>query len=56
MPCKTGKRRYRDRIAAQLALATLKKDDREGHTEERAYSCPYCGGWHLTSEEQKASE
>lgn len=50
--CPTGKFRYRDRIAAQLALATI---DTTGpkRRETRAYPCPACRGWHLTSQEQR---
>lgn len=41
--------RYRDAISAKLALATLQLKDKAGHTERRAYRCPKCKGWHLTS-------
>jgi hypothetical protein len=41
--------RYRDAIAAKLALAKLAHQDKEGHTERRAYFCPACKGHHLTS-------
>lgn len=43
--------RYRDRIAAQLVLAKIRHDDKtsRGKTEQRAYKCPDCGCWHLTS-------
>jgi len=48
---KCFKFRYRDEIAAKLALATIKNQDRASRpkTERRAYSCPECRGWHLTS-------
>lgn len=45
--------RYRDEIAAQLALARLRREDKPGHTEKRAYRCPMCAGWHLTSRGHK---
>lgn len=47
------KRRYRDEIAAKLALATIQRKDkaRRSKSERRAYRCPLCGGWHLTSRE-----
>lgn len=45
----SGKVRYRDEVAAGLALATLQRQDKDGHTEQRAYRCPACRGWHLTS-------
>jgi uncharacterized protein with PIN domain len=41
--------RYRDRIAALLAL-TRTSDERRPKAERRAYRCPYCRGWHLTSQ------
>lgn len=44
--------RYRDRIAAELALARITNRDRSHRdkTETRTYRCPKCGGgWHLTS-------
>jgi hypothetical protein len=46
-----SKRRYRDRIAALLALASVQRKDgsRRPKTEQRAYRCPDCHGWHLTS-------
>lgn len=48
--CATRKRRFRDRIAAQLALAES-KTRRSSHREEtRAYCCERCRGWHLTSQ------
>lgn len=52
--CPSSKRRYRDEIAAKLALAELDRKDKAGHTERRAYRCPQCGGWHLTSKPLKA--
>lgn len=46
--CPTGKLRYRDRVAALLALGRIDDiDPRRG--EKRAYRCPRCRGWHLTS-------
>lgn len=50
--CPCGKVRYRDRIAAQLALATIGRVDssRRPKSERRPYRCPLCKGWHLTSE------
>jgi hypothetical protein len=43
--------RYRDRIAALLALATVQARDKPGRPkqERRAYRCPDCRGFHLTS-------
>lgn len=47
--CPTGKLRYRDRIAAQLTLAGIDNLDPR-RREQRAYRCPACRGWHLTSQ------
>ena len=51
-PC--GKTRYRDQLAAQIALARIARhDERRATAPFRAYPCPHCHGWHLTSQEQK---
>ena len=46
-----SKRRYRDDIAAKLALAKIARKDSGARekNERRAYRCPKCRGWHLTS-------
>ncbi|MFE9736167.1 hypothetical protein ACFYO9_37575 [Streptomyces sp. NPDC005863] len=49
MTCLTGKRRYRDRIGAQLALAVIRRRGGQQRRETRAYHCHGCDGWHLTS-------
>lgn len=53
MPCK--KIRYRDRIAALLAMANSQHRDASHRpkTEQRAYRCPLCYGWHLTSRAER---
>ena len=44
------KRRYRDEQAAELALARIADaGDARDKTPQRAYRCPRCRGWHLTS-------
>jgi len=45
------KQRYRDKVAATLALAKIERQDKTSRpkTEARAYRCPKCHGWHLTS-------
>ncbi|MEU1919324.1 hypothetical protein ABZ742_04025 [Streptomyces albogriseolus] len=53
-PCPTGKFRYRDRIAAQLALAGIDNVNPK-RREKRAYRCPQCRGWHLTSKPRRTS-
>ena len=54
------KTRYRDRIAAMMALVSARRA--EGHPnytiatrrrEAHAYRRPYCKGWHLTSEPKR---
>lgn len=46
--CKrTGKRRY-DELGAKIALAKLTWKD---HGERRYYRCPFCHGFHTTSQE-----
>jgi hypothetical protein len=48
-----SKIRYRDRVAALLALAsTARNEQRREKNERRAYRCPKCKGWHLTSWEK----
>lgn len=45
-----GKRHYADRIAADLSLAMIRaRGPARGNDPVRSYSCPSCGGWHLTS-------
>lgn len=43
--------RYRDRIAALLALAKVRQQDKSHRAkiEARAYFCADCRAWHLTS-------
>ena len=50
MACETGKRRFRDEVAAMFALATHAEGKRRDKDEERVYRCPMCRGWHLTSQ------
>lgn len=50
--CPTGKFRYRDRIAALLALGRIDNVD-PGRRESRVYRCPQCRGWHLTSKPKR---
>lgn len=48
--CPSGKRRYRDRIGAQLALAVINRRSGGRRRETRAYRCDTCRDWHLTSQ------
>lgn len=43
------KRKFRDRIAALVALAEVRRHGSDRHTERSAYRCPKCNAWHLTS-------
>lgn len=56
-PCPTGKRRYRDDLAARIALAGIRHRNHAPHRQEqRAYRCPKCRGWHLTSQPRRRKE
>lgn len=47
-----GKVRYGAEVEALTALATIAArppKERDGRKPIRAYRCPSCGGWHLTS-------
>lgn len=43
------KRRYSTREAALLDLARITRVATHSHIPVRAYACPYCRGYHLTS-------
>ena len=47
--CATGKHRFKDRISALVALAESARSAKNYRNEVRAYECPRCRGWHLTS-------
>lgn len=51
---KCQKVKYRDRIAALLAMASVKRQDKSHRSkvEARAYFCAKCRGWHLTSQKR----
>ena len=46
--------RYRTHVGARWALWGIWVDrylrGRRHRRERRAYECPHCGGWHLTSQ------
>lgn len=51
--CASGKRRYRDEIAAKLALARVREQLDDVGAEKlpiRFYPCRNCRGFHLTSQ------
>lgn len=49
--------RYRSMESAERVLAQILtgKSKRYGHVERRAYECPSCGGWHLTSMDREVA-
>lgn len=51
-----GKQRFATGAQARAALARIRKHgDRgpDGHKPSRPYACPFCRGWHLTSDPEK---
>ncbi|WP_459545177.1 hypothetical protein [Nocardia sp. X0981] len=50
----TGKIRYFDPETAELVLAGIDHDNPR-RREQRAYRCPECAGWHLTSQARNDS-
>ena len=48
------KTKYRDRIAAAVALADTNRARSGRRNETRVYYCQSCKGWHLTSQSKKA--
>lgn len=45
--------RYRDELAAMIALANTARPGRSAREEWRTYRCPLCKGWHLTSQPKR---
>jgi hypothetical protein len=48
-PCKTGKQRFPDRVAADTSMAEIRQRSDRDVVPTRSYQCPFCRGWHLTS-------
>ena len=48
-PCRSGKTAYKDRVAARVALSDTMRNTASRRQEVRAYECPQCGKWHLSS-------
>jgi hypothetical protein len=48
-PCRSGKVRYRDRDQALRSVRLIQGRSGRQRLPRRAYQCPDCGGWHLTS-------
>ena len=47
--CPSGKTRFRDHTSATTALALSAERSTRDVQPKRAYECPLCNGWHLTS-------
>ena len=47
--CPSGKTRFRDHTSAATALAVAERRSTRAVVPVRAYECPTCQGWHLTS-------
>ena len=52
---KCGKTRFRDEISAKIAMSKIAVKSTELKIPTRAYRCPLCSGWHLTSQELRES-
>lgn len=51
------KRRYSTGVVAVADLYHIKRRARDiGHIPVRAYACPWCLGWHLTSQQAAAND
>jgi hypothetical protein len=48
-----GKRRYHDHAQAIRVLHLLASRSERGKIPTRAYYCPDCNGWHLTSQARR---
>lgn len=47
-----GKRRFHDKVEATAALHVLQNKSTRQVQPTRAYECPKCKGWHLTSQKE----
>lgn len=52
--CVTGKVRYRDHDEATRSLHTITVRSSRTKKAVRAYQCPMCRGWHLTSQAERS--
>ena len=52
--CRTGKVRYRDHVEAVLALQFFAVWSDRDVVPVRCYECPFCAGFHLTSQAQRS--
>ena len=51
-PKKCAKKKFKTRLDALIALSNIQRIDNPARPrmERRAYQCPICGKWHLTSQ------
>jgi hypothetical protein len=47
--CETGKVGFSSHRRAMMAVARIVANSRRDYVPERAYLCPFCRRWHLTS-------
>lgn len=47
------KRRYRDEVEARIDMARIAATSAAKRVPVRAYHCPYCSGWHTTSQGER---
>lgn len=52
--CPSRKIGYRDKIAAQMALASTGASSSSRRDEKRIYRCPDCSAWHMTSQGRRS--
>lgn len=45
----SGKVRFRDEVAAKLAMAEINRLGNSAKAISRVYRCPQCAGFHMTS-------
>lgn len=48
--CPSGKVRFRDHLSAVQAATNIAVVSTRETVPVRAYRCPHCKGWHLTSQ------
>lgn len=51
--CRSNKRYYRTELDARIVLSNRRVRDKGA---SRTYSCPMCGGYHITSQTQRTGD
>lgn len=55
--CRTGKKRHRDKVDAEITLFKtinyIEKMGTDRKKPKRTYECEFCHGWHLTSKDER---